>query len=512
MAAIPGPNVRMGPPRFPQRNPIQQSLNTLRRSINQLNHSLTVVNQRSVRDLTRNLRDYADAIGNWSAAFSKADSVQVKALAVGSSLKKVLEINNTALNKMQGSFFENAEELLLNFVEGIRENSDDLNTLNNRMRLTNQSTALLRQVMGALSVVTGGNLEAVSQLSRSNVQLSNQFGVTSESLLQAIASVSNLIDQASFVNSANEVADLAQSVRALAGDKAATQANKVLSFFLDPKFLANRFALGIGQAEDILTNPSLTTNERLQTLVELTSLTSDKLKDLNNVDGLSNKIFRSELALSRFGDTDILRAIVNLDNTMNVQLKLQNALRDDQSSILDSARTTDEIARSFYQESLANFYPTILQLMKVMAPAAVGAGLGTVAGGIGGALLSRAGLAGIGNFIRFLGPIGFAAGTILTFLPEITSIFKGSNSEEAEQTKVLKEILDRTPKIQEDRISRSGSVSDFILKNVGEIISKSQVQTRNNPQLDTLRDILSEIRDGLNRKSTLPSETTRTGR
>jgi hypothetical protein len=505
MGAIPGPNIA-GP------NVIQQGLNALNRSINRLNNSLMVVNQRSFRDINRNLRDYADAIGNWSAAFSKADSIQIKALAINSSLKKVLEVNNAALTKMQGSFFENAEELLLNFVEGIRENSDDLNTLNNRMRLTNQSTALLRQVMGALSVVTGGNLEAVSQLSRSNIQLSNQFGVTSESLLQAIASVSNLIDQASFVNSADQVADLAQSVRALAGDKAAAQANKVLSFFLDPKFLANRFALGIGQAEDILTNPSLTTNERLQSLIELTSLTSDRLKELNNVDGLSNKIFRSELALSRFGDTDILRAIVNLDNTMAVQLRLQNALKDDQSSILDSARTTDEIARSFYQESLANFYPSILKSLKIIAPAAVGAGVGSVATGIGGALLSRAGLAGLGNFIRFLGPIGFAAGTLITFLPEITSIFKGSNSEEAEQTKVLKEILDRTPKISEERVSRTGSVSDFILKNVGEIISRSQVQTKNNPQLDTLRDILSEIRDGLNRKSALPSETTRTGR
>lgn len=510
MGAIPPPIV-MGPPRRSPLNPNQQALNNLNRSIRMLNSTIVNANQRSLREIGRNLRDYADAIGNLNKAFIKADDVQIKALSINSSLRKVIEVNSNALGKMQGSFLDNAEELLLNFTEGIRENSDDLNTLNNRMRLTGQSTDLLRAVMGQMSVLTGGTLDAVSDLTRSNIELSKTYGVTSESLLQAIASVSNLVDKASFVDSSKQVADLAQSVRALAGDKASAQVTRALNFFLDPKFLATRFALGIGQAEDILTSPAKTTNERLESFIDLTRLSANRLKDLNNVQGLSNKIYRSEMSLSRFGDTESLRAIVNLQSTLDRQLQLGNALKDDQSNILNSAKATDELARSFYEESLANFYPEILQGMKLLVPAALAAG-GLGVAGLGKGLSKFGAIAGLaGTALKFLGPVGFAAGTVLTFLPELNSLFKSIFGENKEQTDIQKELLNRTPKLEKEKV-RSGTVSDFILKNVSDIISRSGMQSRNNPQLDELKVILSDIRDKLGKGSGLPSNTSRTGR
>lgn len=492
MTAIPGGN--------------NQSGNNLNNNTAALNRHGIVLgsNVRSVIGLTASLTKFADIATNLTESFKKADNLQVKSLAVGSSLKKVLEGNNSALSKMQGSFFENAEELLQNYSEGIRENSDDLNALNNRMRLTGQSTDLLRKVAGSLSVVTGGNLDAVSRLTKSNIDLSKQYGVTSQSLLEAIQSINNLVEQASFVDASEQVADLAMSVRALAGDKAGEQTTKLLNFFLDPKFLQTRIALGMGTIDDQLIDSRLSTESRLDLLVKASKIAEDKLEELNNVNGMQNKIFKSELALSRFGDTSTLRAVINSSKTMQQQLAIQNKFKDDQSKLSDSILAQEEIARSYYEMAIGHVYPAILRYLPLIAGATVGGSLVNTASRL---MKTDPKLA---TFLGFLGPIGMAAGVAITLLPEINGLISKFTTNSEEQLKVQKEIAQNTKKSPEKAgKSEIATLSDFILRSMTEV-GRMPLNQRANPQLDEIKNILDEIRKATEKsRGLLPAESSK---
>jgi hypothetical protein len=495
MTAIPGGNTQGGN----NQNPLNNNTAALNR------HGIVLgSNVRSVIGLTASLTKFADLASNLTESFKKADNLQVKSLAVGSSLKKVLEGNNVALSKMQGSFFENAEELLLNYSEGIRENSDDLNALNNRMRLTGQSTDLLRKVAGSLSVVTGGNLDAVSRLTKSNIDLSKQYGVTSESLLEAIQSINNLVDQASFVDASEQVADLAMSVRALAGDKAGDQTTKLLNFFLDPKFLQTRIALGMGTIDDQLIDTRLSTESRLDLLVKASKIAEDKLEELNNVNGMQNKIFKSELALSRFGDTSTLRAVINSSKTMQQQLLIQNKFKDDQAKVTDSILAQEELARSYYEMATMHVYPAILRYLPLIAGATVGGSLAMTSARL---MKDSPKLA---TFAGLFGPIGLAAGAVLTFLPEITSVVTKFATNSEQQTRIQKEIAENTKKKPEKPDKREiSTLSDFILRSMTEV-GRMPLTQKSNPQLDEIRNILDEIRKATEKsRGLLPSNTSK---
>ena len=499
MTAVPGPN---------QGNtPTNNNQNALNNNTNALIRHGSVVgsNIQSLRSLNASFAKFVDITSNLTTSFKRADDIQVKSLAIGSSLKKVLEGNNAALVKMQGSYFENAEELLLNYSEGIRENSDDLNALNNRMRLTGQSTDLLRKVAGGLSVVTGGNLEAVGRLTKSNIDLSKQYGITSQSLLEAIQSINSLIDQASFVNASEQVADLAMSVRALAGDKAGDQTNKLFNFFLDPKFLSTRIALGMGNIDDQLIDSRLSTEQRLDLLVTASKIASDKLEQLNNVNGMQNKIFKSELALSRFGDTATLRAVVNSSKVMQQQLSIQNKFKDDQAKLTDSIIAQEELARSYYEMAVGAVYPAILRYLPIIAGMSVGGSL--ISASERFSARKRPAEAAI---LGLLGPVGVAAGFAVAFMPEITSLLSNFNSTSEQQLKVSKEIAVNTRKTSDKPEAKEiPTLSDYILRSMVEV-GRMPLNNKANPQLDEIKTIMDDIRKAVEKSgSMIPSRTSR---
>ena len=202
-----------------------QNANNYQAVINQYNaeirRQLRTVD-RSVRDLRSTVLTLANSFTNFHQVsknlidvLKKADSLQIKSLSINTTLMKNIQENSKQLDKLQGGFYENVEELIDNLAYGLDNNSDSLLTLQNKMRLSGQSTESLREAMGIMESAFLDGLDSTEGVIKSNQVLANTYKTSSQDLLDAIQALQGEISEASFYGAGEEVAKLGQYLQAI---------------------------------------------------------------------------------------------------------------------------------------------------------------------------------------------------------------------------------------------------------------------------------------------------------
>lgn len=439
-------------------------------------------------------------------SFMQMDDLQVKSISMGVNLNKFLSKNNTLLGKLGGGFFDNADELLENLSEGFRENTDTTMDLMSRLKATGQSTDLLRRVMGTVQLATDGSTGAMDRLVKSSNALKLTYGISSESLLRAIESVKPVIDQASLVGAGEQVADLTQSLKSIAGDKASAEIAKSINLLISPSFMEDRIRNGIGDATDKLLDPMISSKERLDLAVGFFRQIDSRISNLTKITDGYQKFERSYMIANSQGNSDNLIAAKNLLKVMEVNSGIQNKIGDFSDKSFESVQNFQKEVLNFLAYTQETVYPYIIKHIPALLAGRMSAGL---VGGFARAI----GAAGKGGFGGTLGgPIGIAIGAgvglLVEYLPDILGKKTAKDKEmeayqrrTAEATEAIRDKGKDKNDIQ-SKINPSTGIYNFIMANMRESMRRDNQKSRDNSStqlintLNNLNETMKEFRRG----------------
>jgi hypothetical protein len=473
-------------------------------SIDSLVEQFQRANKFSILQLNKELQRNSSVIANLSIAFTSADKLQVKALAVNTNLQKVLLANKETLGKLRGDFFENAEELLVNFSEGIRENSDEVNGLLNKMKLTGQSTDLLRQVTKTLIVTNQDGVASAGRLARTTERLSKDFLVSSEKILLSVQKNSQLLDIPSLTGGSVAIADsiaaLTAEVTARGGsDNLVSQVANLL-FSTDANSFQSRLVLGISDSFERVGAPGANIQKEIRMLLDKgASYAKENLF-------VTKGAYRNEITdsiLSQFSNKEQIIALTQTSDLLKRDLGNTELLKTSQDEYYKSASVVNAEALKYYQMAIGEVYPAILEALPyIRAGAAVG-GIGATLGSVGKLI----GPGVIGKVLSFAGPIGVGLGILTTTIPLIKSMLSSGEDEakkdadiQAQQLKVQKEIAykikgDEAPPPTTDSLSRLISESLYM-------IAIKQNNNRGSVVQENLANSIKELTSVLNKMGT----------
>lgn len=520
---------------------------------------------RSVNSLTASIGNFINPFNNAKQAFDQADKMQKKMLGSNANLTKFMANNTQALKKLKGGLLDNAEELFANFEEGLRFNSDSLNILQNRMRLTGQSTDQLRKTTKLLMGVTNHDVEAVGRLSKTNMDLGRTYMVTNDKLLQALDRNSEMLDFASLFDEGEETSKAITELTARMTSKgiAVDKQQTIIKFLGDQSHEGFLLRTKIGISNNVLEDIY-----KGQTNVEsVLQRVSDfaKTNILNNA--ASDKRLTAKLTLQSWGDG--MENLVVASNQATAALKrTENMTGDNRSKedkFYDTMETAARQSKNFYDQTVTKFYdvmsptPEILTAIhlgivggmlgnvagtivkgigsflkgnaavavaaKSLSPAAARAAAtaaatspatstiaGKVAAKAGGGLL-RSAIGLIGGVSRFLGPIGFIAGTFgpmlfdyltqekTVSLGEATENLNKSIEETNKTTNELKNITSADKAVNEERDKlirrQQGAVSEInrltdLIKQDGDEKLTAEITQNASTHLKKLNDIIKQ--------------------
>lgn len=463
--------------------------------IGELNTSIRFLTEKSFRDLTRSLYKNADVVGQLTESFKRADNLQKQTLKSNISMNEFVGKNTQALSKLRGGFFENAEELFKNFEAGIRDNTDETLELQNKMKLTGQSTDLLRKATLTLTTFTGNNTEAAAKIAKTNMELSLKTGVTNETLLQVIESNKQLLEIPSLMGDTEPLANAMQELKSAIPSISEQDLSKTLSLLFSTEMneLTTRFALGIGDSLDRVTQSGLgATAETKKAILEAAEFA--KKTYVVSQGSLKNEL--TSMSLDAIGNKDQILALIRVAGALENPAK--TATMSMEERYYNQASVYFDQAKNFFEKTTATLYspgalPAILKAVQ-------GYGVGIAAGYAGRGIGALFGAASP-MFMRtlgLLGPLGAIAGLVL---PSLLDLFKSSDDTEKKQLEEQKKQTELQRIIAKQNQQRSDeSLSRLISNALFTVATKEQPQQpQMDPGMKAVLDKLAGTLDDLNK-------------
>lgn len=430
-------------------------------------------------------------ISNLNGRLNKADALQVKALATSTTSRKFLEQNNKVLSQMRGDFTENAMELLKNFSDGIRKNSDSTIGLMNRMKITGQDTEAFRKLQVSMLSITGNNIDTMSVLSDTISETSRKSLVSEEKLITAINAMSEDLRLASFVDNAPE--NIAKYIALLQGEiqgLGSEEIAKSLRFLTSPDFFAKRFQIGLDPA---ITNDLLSGNASLldikKALEKLDNFQSSLVKssDKNYELGVKSQM------LDQLGIRDSMIAAHNMSKLLQDSNKDLSQLRATALEDLDTRATVEGEAKNFYTKLFPKYYEDVVGALG-MIEIAVGA---------------RAGLGVLRNFgtlLSVMGPIGVLAGGALAMWPLLSQQLENSNDTDKKSLAELEKIRKQNEKKEEvvfDGDVKASYLLSLVVNRMSQLDSSSKTSNQDLVKaVDRLYQVLMSINENTSKTGT----------
>lgn len=440
---------------------------------------------KTVNNLIDSMASIVSPSKNLSESMQKSDELQKRMLGSNSNLTNFIDKNSKTIEGLKGGFFENAEELFANFEEGLRFNSESLNTLQNRMKLTGQSTDQLRKTTKTLLEVTNNDIDAVGRLSKTNQDLGRTYMVTNDKLLQALDRNSEMLDFASLFDEGEQTSKAVMDLTARLTSKgvAVDKQQTIIKFLGDQSLETVQMRQRLGISVDVL-DKIATGQTSLDTV--LNQINDYSKQNLITAQG-DAKGLKTKIAFEGLGQG--IEQVVTASKQIGAALNRSNKETVDNRSKEDKFYDTFETARleskNFYDKTVTEFYDVMKptpETLKMIHGALIGGMLGGVIGkateGITGKILSKLGpkigpAAGaaaavpaqavgkaattaataatkavgggllrsaiglIGGASRFLGPIGMIAGT---FGPMLFDYLASSDKKTVDMTQATNDL------------------------------------------------------------------------
>lgn len=182
-------------------------LRRLADQIDSISNNLPVT-QRLSKNNTQALKGVGDSLVQFATpmvrlrdSINRMDETNRKITQMGTTYSKLqasLEKNSNVLD--QGIISNRAlmTEISKNFEQGIRVNNGAVIDLTKEMVATGQNIEGQRKMNSALLLQTGHNTETVQSLNKTNIEVSDRYGVSNDRLIQSLNSLKSVMDKASF--------------------------------------------------------------------------------------------------------------------------------------------------------------------------------------------------------------------------------------------------------------------------------------------------------------------------
>lgn len=417
------------------------------------------------------------------------DDLQVKSLKTGTNVNSVAE-NNKVINSLKASNLDLIAELLDFREEGIKRLDDSTLDLVSRMKLTDQSTAGLKKLLGQNSMVMMLSYRGQSELVQSLDKSAKTYGMSQERLIQVVNGIAKSTETfaAAGGNAGKATAAFGEYV-AMYGAKSEQQVNEIASFLGDANELATKSRLGI----------------------------TDALKGLGKADDLKKLISKVGNTLERFrgsgSDMDMAAFQAQVEGLGLTMSQATAFLQLNANQLKESTEVNKQwadVTQSFKAFIVAVLKPIEAGFLKIygyfnsMEPeikkfAQSAATIATILGA--GSVLIR-----MLSFLKVFTP-GGALLTGLSLLFPALNLLKDKAAETAENTK---EVADNTKeKIEQIQATSSDYLFDTLNNTLYSVLSNSNMGDEHLRSLDKLNTTMERVYSTLQMDKNIPTKASR---
>ncbi len=365
-------------------------------------------NTRELSNLKRSFIEFATPMVRLQDSFKRMDETNRKITQMGTTYAKLqqsLEKNSTALDDHSVSNRALLTAIAENYNQGIRVNSAAMLDLTSEMIATGQNTESQRKMNASLILQTGYNTEAITRVNAANKELSDDYMVTNERLINSVNSLKSSIDGASLFG-AKASADftiLLKEMTARSGGADITAGLSVFTKMITPG-IANMTAANLVGAMPVRDKIAAGGGVSLQ---DADLLVKNIAKILEEEKGS----FRLSKLAPRLGISK--EEVIPLQMLVQSQMqsnKIQESMRASQNDKFNNLKTLEDKSKDFYDNTskgmltaLGSIDTNLLLLGVTMAQ------YGGLAGGFDfGGKGSGKGLGKLKKFGNFIGGMGKA--------------------------------------------------------------------------------------------------------
>ena len=408
------------------------------------------LNRNSLRDLGEKVLGNANVVSKLTDVITRAENIQLKALALGTNYSKFVQSNTKALKDSKSNTQALTEALMTGFDQGLRNNTDELNTLIDTMVFQGQKSTVLTGAMANIATVTGESGDIQSKLIKGLEDTNETYGVSTERLARGMASLEGQLQSFSLFGkeAVGALAGFKTALLGRTGGKGESQIDTLLAS-LDPSNIKQQMLLGSKPLADAIAAGNTDVGELLQRLLESGRTISSRLP--------SDPVARAMVA-DNFGRSQIT-ATENLIDLINTGNKLTDEQKKNSSDWQNTLKFSQEKVNNFYNQLAPEMHAVVTKYLPLMIAAKAGtsligagsgmmmgmaarsaartaatAGAGTVAAGVGGRMVA-------GRLASLIPGIGILVGLGITFWPQISGyledLTKGSEAEK-EAVEVMK--------------------------------------------------------------------------
>ena len=285
-----------------------------------------------------NLDLAAGAMGTLTDAMLQANQIALGTNRIGVSLT---ELNRQTLT--QGILgVAKTEATAAALQTGLRGNTYEINRLFTRMKLTGQDMGAMLGTLRSLDITTGMSIAQLELVSREARDLGSSFGMSSEKIIAAVASMGKLVERVGLVGlgtnreaTANFSKALMQVTTALGpGMEAKLKASMELLSEGSARGLVRASQLGIAGQRNIFFDQNVTSRD----LIRILRRSGDATNTLvNSLTGTGDKFFGLQKAMDILGSN-------NIGALVQVNEKLQEAMESGRlEEVLDVGARMDQM-------------------------------------------------------------------------------------------------------------------------------------------------------------------------
>lgn len=209
--------------------------------------------QGQVKTLQDTFKPFFDALtptGRFVKTFADAEKTFNGLAASNLAAADLIRKMGNGIDKSIGDSLADSAEYALNFQEGLREFSQDIQQFQQRIRFTEQDSAAVRKALVENNYNSLKDTEATNKLIRSNVGLGDTYKVQNDRLLKALSRMDEEeVDIGTILGVYPEMANLKQIVEGKGVAMGATQKDidQVFKLILDPTKGLTRAQLNLGE-------------------------------------------------------------------------------------------------------------------------------------------------------------------------------------------------------------------------------------------------------------------------
>ena len=439
-------------------------------------------NTAGLRDLTRVIEKNRDAfasvsnkivdsfnsVGRLTEVISRSETLQLRALSLGTTYSKFVANNTKALEDTKSSTMDMTEALMGAYSLGLRRNTQELDSLIDTMEFLGQDSSILAGAMADVSLYTKESKSVQKNLIQSLENTTKDYGVATDTLVKGLNSLSKHMAKFSIYGeeTVGRLGELKTAILGRTGGKGDELANTFIDA-LDLTNIQQQAVLGI---ED--TVKSFWSGDSMDKVLE--TLTKDTLNlDRNR---LSDDKRTRGYQVKQYGP-EIVQALLNLQVYTKDYNKLTSQEKKDNEAYRDTLKNKSVYVDKFYQTYAPEMHGAITRVLPAYFAMKAGGvaigGLKTVRGnakrtalaslrakrkavtmGLSGpartAALATAKLgtsvgklAMVASIIPRIHPIGIALTAAGFLLPEILSVIQGIGKSNEKSTEELEKINKR---------------------------------------------------------------------